>query len=159
MENILQQNVGSIINYSKQSTEVAEWGTPSCSRPQPATDNGLRDGKSNLLFAPPPSGAVPSERLVHSINRCSLSSPGTRLCYCSMRGNHLAYAATQGETLVSGMRPVSELLVRGFGGHVLLCHRKMPRARRIVAYKRGGYHRADSVIESSLGWKIMHLFI
>ena len=28
-------------------TEVAQWGTPSCSRPQPATDNGVRDGRSN----------------------------------------------------------------------------------------------------------------
>ena len=28
-------------------TEVAQRGTPSCSRPQPATDNGVRDGGSN----------------------------------------------------------------------------------------------------------------
>ena len=28
-------------------TEVAQWGAPSCSRPQPATDNGVRDGRSN----------------------------------------------------------------------------------------------------------------
>ena len=28
-------------------TEVAHWGTPSCSQPQPATDNGVRDGRSN----------------------------------------------------------------------------------------------------------------
>ena len=28
-------------------TEVAQWGTPSCSRPEPATDNGVRDGRSN----------------------------------------------------------------------------------------------------------------
>ena len=27
--------------------EVAQWQTPSCSRPQPATDNGVRDGRSN----------------------------------------------------------------------------------------------------------------
>ena len=46
---------------------------------------------------PPPSWAVPFERLVHSINQCSLS--GTRTCNRSMRGNHLAYAATQGMTL------------------------------------------------------------
>ena len=43
---------------------------------------------------PPPSWAVPSERHVHSINQCNLS--GTRTCNRSMRGNHLAYAATQG---------------------------------------------------------------
>ena len=43
---------------------------------------------------PPPSWAVLPERHVHSINRCNLS--GTRTCNRSMRGNHLAYAATQG---------------------------------------------------------------
>ena len=40
------ENVGSIINYL-QYTETAQWGTPSCSQPQPATDNGVRDGRSN----------------------------------------------------------------------------------------------------------------
>ena len=35
---------------------------------------------------PSPSWAVPPERLVHSINQCNRS----------MRGNHLAYEATQG---------------------------------------------------------------
>ena len=43
---------------------------------------------------PPPSWAVLPERQVHSINRCNIS--GTRTCNRSMRGNHLAYAATQG---------------------------------------------------------------
>ena len=42
----------------------------------------------------PPSWAVPPERHVHSINQCNIR--GTRTCNCSMRGNHLAYAATQG---------------------------------------------------------------
>ena len=37
------------VNYQLLAviTEVAQWGTPSCSRPQPATDNGVRDGRSN----------------------------------------------------------------------------------------------------------------
>ena len=34
-------------------TEIAQWATPSCSRPQPATDNGVRDSRSNRLVAPP----------------------------------------------------------------------------------------------------------
>ena len=38
--------------------------------------------------------AVPPERLVHIINQCNLSR--NRTCNCTMRGNHLAYAATQG---------------------------------------------------------------
>ena len=50
---------------------------------------------------PPPSRAVPPERLMHSINQCNLS--GNRTCNRSMRGNHLAYAATQG--IKSTMRP------------------------------------------------------
>ena len=41
---------------------------------------------------PLPSWAVPPERHVHSINQCNLSGTGT--CNRSMRGNHLAYAAT-----------------------------------------------------------------
>ena len=70
-ENLLPQNVGSIINYL-QYTEPAQWGTPICSQPQRARDNGVRDGRSNWLVAPPPrSWAVPPERLVHSINQCT----------------------------------------------------------------------------------------
>ena len=52
VENLLPQNVGSIINYL-QYTEAAQRGTPSCSQPQPATDNGVGDGRSNWLVAPP----------------------------------------------------------------------------------------------------------
>ena len=46
------------------------------------------------------------------------------------------------ETLVSDMRHVSvlsEVLVPGFGRHVLLCQGKMPRARGMAAYVRDGY--------------------
>ena len=42
------------------------------------------------------------------------------------------------ETLVSDMHNVSELLVPGFGNHVLLCRGKLPRARRVAAYKGVG---------------------
>ena len=43
------------------------------------------------------------------------------------------------ETLVSDMRHVSEVLVPGFGRHVLLCRGKMPLARGMAAYIRDGY--------------------
>ena len=43
------------------------------------------------------------------------------------------------ETLVSDMRHVSEVLVPGFCRPVLLCRRKMPRARGMAAYVRDGY--------------------
>ena len=37
------------VNYQLLAviTEVAQWGTPCCSLPQPATDNGVRNGRSN----------------------------------------------------------------------------------------------------------------
>ena len=47
VENLLPQNQGSIINYLQYYTEVAQWRTPSCRQPQPATDNGVKDGRSN----------------------------------------------------------------------------------------------------------------
>ena len=38
-----------VFNYQLLAviTEVAHWGAPSCSQPQPAMDNGIRDGRSN----------------------------------------------------------------------------------------------------------------
>ena len=48
----------------------------------------------------PPSWAVSPELHVHSINQCNLS--GTRMCNRSMRGNHLAYVATQGINVQAG---------------------------------------------------------
>ena len=94
VENLLPQNVGWIINYLQYSTEVAQFGTPSCSWRQPAPDNDVKNGRSNWLVAPPPSWAAPPDCLVHSINRCSLSREST--LQPSACKAHLAYAATQG---------------------------------------------------------------
>ena len=38
---------GQLSTTCSNVTEVAQWAAPSCSRPQPATDNGVRDGRSN----------------------------------------------------------------------------------------------------------------
>ena len=46
VENLLQQNAGSIINSCRNSSSC-QWGTHRCNRPQPATDNDVRDGRSN----------------------------------------------------------------------------------------------------------------
>ena len=37
------------VNYQllAVSTESSQWGTPSCSQPQPATDKRVRDGRFN----------------------------------------------------------------------------------------------------------------
>ena len=43
------------------------------------------------------------------------------------------------ETLVSDRRHISELLVPGFGRHVLFCRDGMPWARGMPAYVRYGY--------------------
>ena len=42
------------VNYQLLAviTEASQWLTPSCSCPQPATDNGVRYGRSNWLVAP-----------------------------------------------------------------------------------------------------------
>ena len=53
VENLLRQNVCSIINYLQKFTKVAQWGAPSFIQPQPATDNGVRDGRSNWLVELP----------------------------------------------------------------------------------------------------------
>ena len=47
VENLLPQNVGSIINYLQLCTEAAQWGTPNCNQPHPDTNNGVRDSRSN----------------------------------------------------------------------------------------------------------------
>ena len=41
------------VNYQLLAviTEVSQWGTPSCSRPQLATENSVGDGRSNWLVA------------------------------------------------------------------------------------------------------------
>ena len=89
VENLLPQNADSIINYL---------------RPQPATDNGVRDGRSNWLVAPPTlyrQGSTPwtpriaqfnagckSQDLLHWL-RCERATFGTL-------GQRTACAATQG---------------------------------------------------------------
>ena len=57
-------------------TEVVQWGAPSCSQPQPAMDNGIRDGRSNWLVAPPTlHRAVPPE--LHVLH--TAMQPGLRI--------------------------------------------------------------------------------
>ena len=55
VENLLPLFVGSIINYLQKcnATEVAQWVAPSCSRTQSATENVVRDVRSNWLAVTP----------------------------------------------------------------------------------------------------------
>ena len=79
----------------------------------------------------------------------ALSCSNTLLC-SNVRGlagnlSDLTVASSQydmllcSETLVSDMRHVSKVLVRGFCRPVLLCRGKMPRVRGMAAYVRDGY--------------------
>ena len=51
VENLLPQNVGPIINYLHNATEISRWRTPGCSWPQPAGENAVRYGRSSWLSA------------------------------------------------------------------------------------------------------------
>ena len=83
-------------------TEVAQWGTPSCSRPQPATDNGARDCRSNWLVAPPTLRAVPPElHVLDGYNAAYksqdlLHQPGLEQASMRMPDQRTTCAATQG---------------------------------------------------------------
>ena len=82
------------------STEVAQCGTPSCSRPQPATDNGVRVGRCNWLVTPStlmgsaswvPRAQYKSVKLSHSqdliLQPCNLQHVRQSSCLCS----HIGY--------------------------------------------------------------------
>ena len=95
VENLLPQNVGSIINYTYSNVLKQ----PNGELPVAVNYNQRRTVASEMVDTidwshPPHSWAVPPERLVHSINQCNLS--GNRTCNRRMRGNQLAYAVTQG---------------------------------------------------------------
>ena len=77
--NVLKQHTGELlvaVNH-KQLRTMASWTVDPIDSSHPSH-----------------SWAVPHERLVHSINQCNLS--GNLTCNRSLRGNHLAYAATHG---------------------------------------------------------------
>ena len=92
------------VNYQLLAviSEVAQWETPGCSRPQPAPDNGARDGRSNWLVAPPPSWAVPPEfHVLHRVNAAYKSQDllqqlGLVHAFTGMPNQRTTCAATQG---------------------------------------------------------------
>ena len=46
-DNLLPLLVGSTSTTCYNAAEVAQWATTSCSQPQAATNNGVRDDRSN----------------------------------------------------------------------------------------------------------------
>ena len=112
VENLLETECG--VNYQLLAviTEVAQWWTPSFSPPQPATDNGVRDGRSNWLVAPPPSWAAPPELYVlHGVNAAYksqdlLHQPGLERASTGMPDQRTTCAATQGICTFSFSAPL-----------------------------------------------------
>ena len=90
VENLLPQIVVNLSTTCSNAVEVAQWGAPRCSRPQPATDNGVRDGRSNWL-------AVSSYPTQGSI----LCAPRMAQCKFGLQIARLA-EATVARTLVRG---------------------------------------------------------
>ena len=93
------------VNYQLLAviTEVAQWGTLSCSRPQPAMDNAIRDGRCNWLVAPPPPswGVPPEVHILHSVNAANklqdlLQQLGLERTSMGMPDQCTTGAATQG---------------------------------------------------------------
>ena len=70
--------------YGKLSTtcsnadEVSQWGAPSCSRPKPATNNGVKDGRSNWLAVIP-----------HPTQGSNPWTPRIARCKCSYKSQDL----------------------------------------------------------------------
>ena len=79
---------GQLSTTCSNATEVAKWATPSCSRPHRATDNGIRYGRSKWLVAPPPSWAVPPER-IHEQNKLVQPLPESTLQYSACEATTL----------------------------------------------------------------------
>ena len=74
-KNLLPEFVGSISITCSNVTEVAQWATPSCSRPQPATNRALETVDSIGWPLPPTVHRVmPPERHWHTILKSVLLS-------------------------------------------------------------------------------------
>ena len=100
---------GQLLTTHSNAIVVAQWEAPTCSRPQPATYNSVRDDRYNwLAFIPPPyTGQYP------------LSSTFTQ-CKCGQQIARLA-AATGVRTRVVGYgMPTNYLCFRKFNGNILL---------------------------------------
>ena len=94
-----------LLNYHN-ATSVAQCATPSCSRPQRAMDNGIRDDGSNWLSVTPYHllGSTPWASFAQY--KSAQHHPGIEPSTFCIRYNHVAYAATQGIT------PNTEFLIK-----------------------------------------------
>ena len=98
------------------ATKVTQWGTPSCSRPQPATDNIFRDDRSNWLAVTP-----------HPTQGTTAWSSRVARCKCGLQNAILASARRREHVTfrMPGQRTASaatqcELFKRKWAGQQLL---------------------------------------
>ena len=96
---------GKLSTTFSNATEVAKLGAPSCSQPQPATDNGISDGRSNWLAVTPTlHRAAPYE--LHELLAVNvgyklqdlMQQPRREYASLGMPGQRTACAATLGIT-------------------------------------------------------------
>ena len=117
------------VNYQLHAviTELAQSGTPRCSRPQPATDNGVRDGRSNWLVAP-----NPYEQYPQSSTYCTVLSRHTnRKTCCTNRDSYACPRVCQTDAL-----PVWPLRATHVVNAipVTCCHPFLPLLRREIKF-------------------------
>ena len=99
-ENLLPVSWGQLSSSCSNATEVAQLAAPSCSRPQPAADNGVREVDTiNCPLPPSLYRAVPPKLNFHDANvryKSRVHSTGFDPVACRAHGHRIAHAATQG---------------------------------------------------------------
>ena len=88
--------------------EVAECGAPSCSWPQPATDNGVRDGRCNWLVAPPTlhRAVLPELHVLHRSMRAA-----NHKTYCTDWDANMRPSERQANALPVWLLRVTNLII------------------------------------------------
>ena len=106
--------MGLIINYLQCATEVAQCATSSCSRPQLATDNGVRDGRSVDWQLPPLRTGQYSFRGTYTVQIGGASA-----------GNRTQLTITYQQLLMQSIRSSIEVVVihanRSRVAHLVVC--------------------------------------
>ena len=88
---------GQLSTTCSNATEVAQWAAPSSSQSQRATDNGVRDGRSNWLSVIPTLyRAVTPERRSHGAKASQKSQVYSSGRECGTLGHFIGCAATNG---------------------------------------------------------------
>ena len=143
------------VNYQLLAviTEVAQCGTNSCSRPQLATDNGARDGRSNWLVAPPTlMSSAPELHVLQGVNAACksqdlLRQPGLERASTGMPDQRTTCAATQGKKSINNISGQQEGI--GSALQTRQFHIIKHRVIKIAPWRYWGKHKGPVVLRSS----------